>query len=372
MAIRIDLTVDPARGPGYGLLKIIGLPPEAGALDIWVERNQGAETFLGTGGQWTTQPVRHAMGAASSEGPARLLRLGPDIVDPIATLPPNCLVLMGVEAEGVKEQGRVTVRGLLASSAAGERVESGVRTVRQADPDPVVVVDPESDPEPMPPLRAEPLDQQPPFIPLTPIVGDPTDLVDRPRRTSPGVVILGVVLVLILVAGGWYFSGLPPFGKGVEAPAAPVAAAPEPAAPVAVNGPIDSREALSRYLATNPTAEAATAKAGELASQGHLDFAMLAHQYAARLGSTESAVALGHMYDPDTWSKSISPMDKPDAETAAYWYEPAAKAGNVEAERRLGKILLGMQGQQDKAKEWLGKAAAAGDAEAKTLLEQAK
>jgi hypothetical protein len=186
------------------------------------------------------------------------------------------------------------------------------------------------------------------------------------------VVILGTVLVLILVAGGWYFAGLPPFGQGIEAPA-PVAAAPEPT-PVANTaiGPIDSREALSRYLATDPTAEAATAKAGELASQGRLDYAMLVHQYAARLGSAESAIALGHMYDPDTWSKSTSPMDKPDAETAAYWYEPAAKAGNVEAERRLGKILLGLQGQQDKAREWLGKAAEAGDAEAKTLLEQAK
>jgi hypothetical protein len=371
MAIRIDLTVDPARGPGYGLLKIIGLPPETGALDFWVERNQGAETFLGTGGQWTTQTVLHSVGAPSDEGGGKVLRLGPEIVDPIATLPPNCLVLMGVEAAGVKEQGRVTVRGLLASSAAGARVESGVRTVRQSEPDPVVV-DPEPDPEPMRPLRAEPLDQQPPFVPLTPIVSDPTDLVDRPRRTSPGVVILGTVLVLILVAGGWYFAGLPPFGKGAEAPATPVATAPEPAAPVAVNGPIDSREALSRYIATNPSAEAATAKAVELGGQGHLDFAMLVHQYAARLGSADSAIALGHMYDPDTWSKSTSPMDKPDAETAAYWYEPAAKAGNVEAERRLGKILLGLPGQQDKAKEWLGKAATAGDAEAKTLLEQAK
>ena len=102
MAIRIDLSVDPARGPGHGLLKITGLPPETGALDIWVQRNQGAETFLGTGGQWTTQTVLHAMGAPEDDGGAKVLYLGPEIVDPIATLPPNCLVLMGVEAPGVK------------------------------------------------------------------------------------------------------------------------------------------------------------------------------------------------------------------------------------------------------------------------------
>lgn len=370
MALRMELVADPARGPGYGILRVLGMPPISGRLSIFVQRNQGAEPYLGTEGRWVTQPVLHVIGAPEMQATGgATIALGPDLVDPIAILPPNCMVLIGIEAGGAKAQGRVAVRGLLPSAAAGEGVAEGVAVVHHDDP--VEVVDPEPEP-PMP----EPLTAQPDFVPIEPLVSDPSHLIDEPKKkASPGVIALGAVLVLILLAGGWYFSGLPPFGKGLEAPQAPAEVATPQAVPPA-EGPIDSRDALSRYIASEPGAEAAVAKARELGTQGHLDFAMLVYQYAARLGSVEASLALGHMYDPDTWSKAVSPMDKPDAETAAYWYEPAAKAGNAEAQRRLGKILLalpqGGAGNREKAKDWLGKAAAQGDAEAKTLLEQAK
>lgn len=372
MPLRMELVPDPARGPGHGILRIVGLSPAAaGRLAIVVQRNQGTETFLGEGGRWTTQPVTHLVGEAGRETSGEAtVGLGPDLVDPIATLPPNCMVMFTVEAEGAKDQGRVAVRGLMPSVAAGAGAENGPAVVRHEEP--LTVADPEPDPlpepEPEPVLVAE----------YEPLVPDPAHLIDEPKKKmSPGVIGLGAVLVLILLAGGWYFAGLPPFGKGLEAPQAPAETpVATPTVQPPADGPIDSRDALSRYLATDPGADAAVAKAKDLAGQGKLDFAMLVYQYASRLGSAEASLALGHMYDPDTWSKAASPMDKPDAETAAYWYEPAAQAGNVEAQRRLGKILLdlpqGGAGNRDKAKDWLGKAAAQGDAEAKALLEQAK
>ncbi len=373
MPLRMELLPDPARGPGHGLLRIAGLAPGAeGRLAIFVRRNQGTEPFLGQGGRWVTEPVTHLIGAPEREASGEaVVAVGPDLVDPIATLPPNCMVLIGVETEGAKDQGRVTVRGLMASSAAGAGAEAPRGPVVHEEP--LIVVDPEPVPEPEP----EPLSARPEFIPLEPLVADHTRLVDEPKRkASPGVIGLGAVLVLILLAGGWYFAGLPPFGKGLEAPQPPAESpVATPSVQPPADGPIDSREALSRYIASNPEAGAAVAKAKELAGQGRQDFAMLVYQYASRLGAVEASLALGRMYDPDTWSKDSSPMDKPDAETAAYWYEPAAQAGNAEAQRRLGKILLdlpqGGAGNRDKAKEWLGKAAAQGDAEAKTLLDKA-
>lgn len=371
MPLRMELTADPARGPGNGILRIAGLSAAAtGRLSIVVQRNQGAETFLGAGGRWTTQPVTHEIGAPEREASGEaIVGLGPELVDPIATLPPNCMVMFIVEAAGAKDQGRVAVRGLMPSAAAGAAAEGGPAVVRHEEP--VTVVDPEPVFEPAPepaPLVAE----------YEPLVPDPSHLIDEPKKkAAPAVIGLGAVLVLILLAGGWYFAGLPPFGKGLEAPQPPAETpVTTPAAQPPADGAIDSREALSRYIGTNPSADAALAKAKELAGQGRLDFAMLVYQYASRQGSAEASLALGRMYDPDTWSKAASPMDKPDAETAAYWYEPAAQAGNVEAQRRLGKILLGLPqggaGNRDKAKDWLGKAAAQGDAEAKALLEQAK
>ncbi|MBN2751701.1 MAG: sel1 repeat family protein [Rhodospirillaceae bacterium] len=367
MAIRLELTADAVRGPGYGHLRIHGLPPVDQPVRLWVQRNQGTEPFLGRGVQWVTQSVLHELPPPVADGDLQTLSLGPELVNPIALLPPNCMVMIGVEANGIKDQGRVVIRQLLPSAAAGEGADNQTQVVRHTMPDEPVVPEPMLEPEPT--LTIEPED--------VPLVADPVVLVDPPKnKLSPAV--LGMVAGLVLLAGtaGLYFAGLLPFATSQTTDAVrDVAAVKAEVVKPEADGVIDSREALGRYLAGNPSASAATAKADELAAQKKLDFAMLIYQYASRLGSVEAALALGHVYDPDTWSKETSPMERPDAETAAYWYEPAARAGNVEAQRRLGKILLALpQGgiQKDKGKDWLGKAAAAGDAEAKALLDAVK
>ncbi len=199
---------------------------------------------------------------------------------------------------------------------------------------------------------------------------------DPPKgKLSLGVLAMVAVLLLVGGAAGLYFAGLPPFAPKAAETVRDVGTVAAKPVDVAADGAIDSREALVRYLAGNPTADAALAKAKELDGQGCRDFAMLVYQYASRQGSAAASLTLGRMYDPDTWTKETSPMERPDAETAAYWYEPAARAGDVEAQRRLGKILVALpQGgiQKDKGKDWLTKAAAAGDAEAKTLLSALK
>jgi TPR repeat protein len=66
-------------------------------------------------------------------------------------------------------------------------------------------------------------------------------------------------------------------------------------------------------------------------------------------------------------------MPKPDAETATFWYEPAASAGNVEAQRRMGEILTSLYPsgfQYNMGLTWLEKAAKAGDAKAQAALDK--
>ena len=371
MAIRLELSADAARGPGHGVLRIQGLADIDGPVRLWVQRNQGAETFLGLQGVWVTQKVLHELPPPAREDGAACLHLGPALTDPIALLPPNCMVMIGIEADGARDQGRVTIRNLLASAAAGAGVENGTRVVRHEEerkPDPV-----EQPEEPQ--VETEQTGGTSPLI----ANADERPAVDTGRKRSPLAIILGVAGVAAGLTALAFFAGLPPFGKEQPpAPAASAPATPAPApAPAAAEGPgsLDSREALARYIGTNPAGAEALAQAQALAAAGKLDFAMLLYQYASRQGEAAASLALGHFYDPDTWSKEASPMDKPDAETAAYWYEPAARAGNAEAQRRLGKILLGLPdaaSQKDKALDWLTKAAGSGDAEAKALLDKAQ
>ncbi len=359
MAIKWELTADAVRGPGFGLLRAEGMPLVSGPVRLWIQRNQGAEPFLGQNRTWVTQPVQHEMPPPEVQDGQTSFVLGPDLVDPIALLPPNCMLLIGLTAEGAKDQGRVTVRRLLPSVAAGEGGSGGAEVVRHDAPP---ISQPQPEPVVLPPVETLVVDPPP-----------PPPVVEKPPKPGLSPMVLGLIAAVLLGGGaaGLYFSGILGGETKKDEPVREVGAVAAKPVDAAVDGVIDSREALARYLASNPSAEAAFAKAKELDAQGRRDFAMLVYQHASRQGSADASLTLGRMYDPDTWSKATSPMERPDAETAAYWYEPAARAGNVEAQRRLGKILTALpQGgiQKDKGKEWLTKAAEAGDAEAKTLL----
>ena len=356
MAIKWELTADATRGPGFGLLKTAGMPLVSGPVRLWIQRNQGAEPFLGQNRTWVTQPVQHELPPPEVQDGQSSFVLGPDLVDPIALLPPNCLVLIGLETDGLKDQGRATVRRLLPSVAAGEGGGGDANVVRHITASSTS----QTEDETVPPV--EPL-----------VVDPPPPVVGKPPKFGIPPMALGLIAAVLLGGGaaGLYFSGILGGETKKNEPMRDVGVVAAKPVDAAIDGAIDSREALARYLASNPSAAAAFAKAKELDGQGRRDFAMLVYQHGSRQGSAEASLTLGRMYDPDTWSKQTSPMERPDAETAAYWYEPAARAGNVEAQRRLGKILISLpQGgiQKDKGKEWLTKAAEAGDAEAKTLL----
>lgn len=367
MALRIELTGDRDRGPGYGQLRLSPFTAQ-GSVGLLVESNQGKQPFLAANGQWSAQEVWHEVPVTATEDQSVIINLGPELVDPIATQPSRVVFQARIRANGVEEVSRLMVRTLLPSAAGGERPDSGPGTV---------IHGPATEPP-------KPVIETPPAIETAPVEDQKITVDDRiqtseplPGRKPPLVAILGglAVLIIAVVAGAWY-AGLIPFGhQGDTAaePSAPVAAtAPQPAPTAPAPTAITSLTELNAFLQTNPDAATAKSTGDTLMRAGKPDLAMLAFQYGARQGNADAALAVARMYDPDTWSKDTSALPQADAETAAYWYEPAAQAGNVEAQRQLGKIMIQANPsgfQHDKGMEWLNKAAAAGDDKAKTLVQ---
>lgn len=373
MPLKSELIADVRRGPGHGLLRISGLTPDIDPLEplsVKIIQNQQGGRYLTSSGAWQPEEVSQILPGLGWDGAVAVVPLGPTLFDPLAQLPNNVRLRMMVTygATGPEVASLSLVQPLPPSFARGENPEPVIAAPLPPPPPPVaepVIVDPEpqvSAPEPQmidPPLRDDPPELAAP-------VRDPEP--EKPKSSLVPLLLIGL-LVLLLVGGGaaaWKF-GLLDGLLGGDKTAETAAPGQTPASV------INTREDLARYLGGNPAVADITATAKDLTARGKLDLAMLAWQQASRQGNPEAGLALGKMYDPATWSASGSPLPQADAETAAFWYEPAAQAGNVEAQRRLGLVLRSLEPggsgpQTDKAKEWLKKAADAGDAEAAAAL----
>lgn len=171
---------------------------------------------------------------------------------------------------------------------------------------------------------------------------------------------IGLILFLLALAGaaGWYF-----FVRDNSA------ATPPPAA----EAPVSLDEAR-RVLGTDLAPADALAKAQAHAAKGELQGAFLLYRYAAEKGDMSASVALGMMYDPATYNAQTSPLPAANPAEAARWYEPAAQAGQAEAQYRLGMLLKsGATADADgpeKGVAWLRKAADQGYAPAQEELKK--
>jgi TPR repeat protein len=160
-----------------------------------------------------------------------------------------------------------------------------------------------------------------------------------------------------------------------SAASVPPAAAPA-TAPAATVARVFNEDELRKFLGANPAAPAANDEGQAYLQAGHPDLALLIYRYAQRKGDPAAAKAIGRMYDPTTYSKTTSAFDTPDADQAATYYEQAAKAGDVEAEFLLGRVLAkGLTSQPDAVERgvvWLQRAQQGGNSEAAQLLTQIK
>jgi TPR repeat protein len=125
-------------------------------------------------------------------------------------------------------------------------------------------------------------------------------------------------------------------------------------------------------LGSSPSNQDILKVAEAAAAAGHCDAARRLFVHVAQGGDAQAALAYARRFDPQAKVDKQCTGDDPD--TAAYWYRIPAEAGNVEAQRRLGMLLLQLHAsgiEHDEGLKYLRQAAAAGDAEAKAALEKA-
>lgn len=360
MPLRIDLVYDAERGPGHAIARIHDQRAVPGRIEMSVLRNSD-QFYLRADGSWASSESWLPLPEAAIDGNTLSVRFGPPIVDSIVGAPPNIRFHHTMRLDGIAEPAHV-------KRAADVRTSGAAGSGRLPDPPPIA-------PPPVAPAPASPVIEVPPAPEPTfaaPVMPPPS-----PRQPDAGGVRLpmliggAVALVTVIAVAVWYFTRIPetPGPEPVAAAQTKARAAPPTA------GTPENLADINKFLSQNPPPNDAHRMGKELLEKGKPDLAMLLFQSAARSGQKDALLSLARMYDPESWSPQTSPMPAADAETAAYWYEPAAKAGDVFAQRRLGKLLVELNlspTQREQGIEWLKKAKEAGDAEAGSILETVK
>jgi hypothetical protein len=370
----VRASVLPQATPGHAILRIAELdaPPEG--LTLSIQRQQGPDSHLAEEGWRRTEAWLVPDQVVRIRGVLDF-HVGPAICDRLAGIATVRLRVkepdVGVIATTVVAWPNMLTSGAVDPSRKTEE-ENPFRMRRPrpapATPPPAPPFEPgtPAPPRPMPELRAarEPLPE--------------------PSRSGMAAWLIAA-LALIVVATAGYYAYVTYFERNGEAQVASSAAlpksamtpapAPQPAAPsqAAAEPPKESiRDSVADYLATKPAPAAMVAKGNEYAKAGEMAGAFLVWRRAAEAGNPEAELEVAQFYDP------LSPQPKsgftPDGLQAADWYERAALAGNVEAQRKYGQLLAkggaGLPADPAKARSWLQQAAAQNDPDAKKALEQ--
>ena len=122
-----------------------------------------------------------------------------------------------------------------------------------------------------------------------------------------------------------------------------------------------ARTIIAKLRAENsePDAGEIFTQAEQLRNSGQVADAYLLYRLAARQGNAQAALALGTQADPAFYSAETSVLPGPDLRQAYKWYRAAAAAGNDEAVTRLQQL-----------REQAEQSAGAGDVAAQRLMLQ--
>jgi hypothetical protein len=357
----VRATVQPLPEPGHATLRVTDLDASPDGLTLSIERQQGPDTHLGDDG-WRRTEAWISPDRVRRQRDTLEFELGPRICDRLAGV---ATVRLRVKEPDIGVVGTTVLAwpSMLTSGAAHAVVndfEDRVRPRRPPEPEPQPELPPPFEPakiDPMPELRAT---REPP-----------------PPRSKVGTYVwLIAAASLVAAAISGYLAYTVYFPRKEEArvagpPATPVTEPAPTAAPSSAPPRRSIRETVDEFLAGKPTQEAMLAKGREYAQAGEMAGAFLVWRSAAEGGNPMAQVEVGAFYDP------LDPQPKagfaPDAARAADWYERAALAGLIEAQRRFGLLLAkggpGLAPDPVKARTWLQQAAAQNDADAKKALD---
>ncbi len=374
------------RGPGFATLTISnwrgGKPPTS----MCIQRNQD-QKFLGSGGSWSSTPVWHDIAPMSKKSDTLSATVGPSFVDPLLSSP-NAAYLARTRAEdgGEDASGVVFMGQVLSSRAMGTQDRPSEWGDGFFD-----MSEPVSEPEPQPPVEEpEVVDQV--EVPEPPPVKPPIVTKDKEKSKRPLFLILAAIGAALIIGILLWFL----FGRTADTPPEPeedteaaVSETVEDTVEEADAGGSDSEASasdacdiksltanqqtqfLQGCLATSPDAATVirTYEAAEKA--GECDMGRRLMIFVSQKGDADVASDFAHRMDPD-FHKASACQPAPDAESAAYWYEIPAAAGDVEAQRQLGKLITARGSsdfEYDRGVDFLQQAADAGDTEASNLLQ---
>jgi len=347
MAMRAELI---GRDPGRAQLRLHGIAAEAGSVRLQIRRNQGPDTYLGGGGRWQASPdfwfqVPASSRTATADGID--IAIGPEIVDPIAGSLAGNAFQVTIETPAGTSSATIVIPQhpiLLASGAAGA---------------PRPAPEPEPTPAPSPP-EPEPA---PPPAPSPILKADPDRApIERPSGNRFALIV-GILVVIIALAVAAYFLK----DRFFPPEAAPAA---QPATPAQ-----SELEQIKTFLTANPNAPERLAKARETLAACQLNWASTLYRELGQSGDAEAALAMGRLYDPkDPVCPAVgAPNRTVSSDTAAFWYRKAIDAKSVEAQRRLGAMLVAAGKDDPKYQEGidlLKAAAQQGDADAAAKLKE--
>lgn len=339
--LRIEAEQVAEDGPGWCRLRLHGIEPRSGPVELLFRRAGASRNFLGRSEwgdseEWLELP-------ASREGDASIIRIGPPLTQRLGQV---STVEVRARIPGSAEQRTRLAWPRIVLPAENDAEEAKVST-------PPVEI----------PLAA-PLSQRPSAVssaepPMSPQAQAP---IEKHRWEQSATRLAGIALAAILLLVS--MAALLLVWRGEPEPARPM---PAPAARAY------TEESVRAFLAPDPDGPSATAEGALYEAAGHPDLALLLYRHAARRGEYRAAVAIGRMYDPDGFDPARSAFAAPDAEQAASFYEQGAEAGDAEAQYRLGRLLISGRtaGEADAERGalWLQRAARQGHAQARAALQ---
>jgi hypothetical protein len=345
--------------PGHAVLRLLDLGAQPEGLTLRFERRSGAERFLSENG-WQKSEAWLEPERIERSRDALDFHIGPVVGDVLA----GTTVRVAVREPGIGTVGETVVAwpSMLTSGAYDPsrvvREEAVGRTTRPSAPPPPPPPEPAPEPAPPPP---------PERIVLSPLRAEPLIERERAQPTKPARRVGFVFLLLALAAiaaGVWHFWPWLQVQWQQQVAARPAAA------------PIEKplRLEVSEFLAGKPSNEQILAKGRDYLAAGKPDGAFLVWRAAADAGDPPASLAFGGFYDPVTAMQG-SPVPV-NGETAALWYERAARGELPEAMRRLGLLYAKghttLPADKAKARDWLKRAADKGDQAAKQELDKLK
>ncbi|RYJ60856.1 hypothetical protein [Pseudomonas songnenensis] len=340
MPLRVDLLALEPNIPGQARLAVKKWRGASEKLEFSIQRNQD-QLFLQGNQNWSNNPFWFQVPQFNQSPEEDVLEtlIGADVVDPLleGSGSSNFRIELRERDGGLVDQGVVRpAQGLLSSIAGGETralYDGGNLSVPEA---PLEIPDMPSLQLPEPQPTAEPVSA----------AAEP-ELVVEPVGTKPAgqkksnllPLILGVLVLLAIALGLWFWLKKPAVETPAEAP--PAATEPADASEAVAAGPctlesMASQSELSfvqNCIREAPDSAALLEIIATAKQAGHCGIAQRLYANRAQAGDVQIAHAYAREYDPE-FHQSSTCFAEADAATAAYWYETILTSAPDDAQAR--------------------------------------